>query len=367
MDSYKLNIELRKFDRTFDTALEDQAIQSRGAFIRAFPIKGLRNLTLNEYVIGKGTPTFCAHVEAKTRAWANIFGATSFKFGIYFGRTESDSKRCYRFTKIGTSKSNAFRNVKAALLNLIDAGRSMRFSEIDENLLSQMFKAKILSLYFPDLYLNVCSRDNIEFLAETFGVSDETFVSEKQHLLIAAKHANPISRRWSNPKFMRFLFDEFIREETSAETPKIRKHRTIDIEAMLENRKKIGEMSEKYALNWEKERLLGLGRNDLIDQIQDRRKAPSYGYDFLSFNSSNTERYIEVKTASKDRAEGGFRFFLSTTEDKISISPECRNNYYFYLVYYDDDGNPSHVRPEKAKDFYKNCDFSPNGYVVNFD
>ena len=53
-----------------------------------------------------------------TKAWANIQGATSFKFGIYFGRTKSDPKRKYRFTeKFGSTEAQAFAAVKSALLD----------------------------------------------------------------------------------------------------------------------------------------------------------------------------------------------------------------------------------------------------------
>ncbi|MGB6657947.1 MAG: hypothetical protein WBE90_02330, partial [Xanthobacteraceae bacterium] len=143
---------------------------SRGAFLRAFPISRLAHLTLDDYVIGKGTPTFCAYVEAKTKPWANILGATATKFGIYFGKTKSDATMRYRFVKRFKTKEQAFATVKTNLLELIDAGRSLRFSDVDENPLSQMFKAKILSLYFPDKYLNVCSKDHIRDLASEFGI-----------------------------------------------------------------------------------------------------------------------------------------------------------------------------------------------------
>lgn len=100
---------------------------------------------MDDYVIGKGTDSFCAYVEPKTKAWANIEGATASKFGIYFGRTKSDPKKQYRFTrKFGDTRSEAFMEVKKALLDLIEAGKAKDFSSIDNNLLSPMFKAKIL-------------------------------------------------------------------------------------------------------------------------------------------------------------------------------------------------------------------------------
>src|SRR5438477_10566929 len=122
-----LETRLKKFDAEFDTSYEDQANRVRGEFLKAFPLKRLRTLTLEDYVIGTKKPTFCAFVEAKTRLWANILGATSFKFGVYYGHTKSDPKVKHRFAnKYGESVEEVFHTVKTALLDLIEAGQSLR-------------------------------------------------------------------------------------------------------------------------------------------------------------------------------------------------------------------------------------------------
>src|SRR4030066_351923 len=112
---FKLNTgALRAFDTTYDITLSDIASQTRGDFLKAFPKEHLNRLSLEKYVIGHQTPTFCAYVEAKTRAWANIQGATAIKFGIYFGRTKSDPKKLYRYnTRKYSDMNEAFRAVKA--------------------------------------------------------------------------------------------------------------------------------------------------------------------------------------------------------------------------------------------------------------
>lgn len=56
-------------------------------------------------------------MESGTKAWANIQGATSVDFGIYFGKTKSDPTRKYRFTeKCCRNEKEAFAAVKAAPL-----------------------------------------------------------------------------------------------------------------------------------------------------------------------------------------------------------------------------------------------------------
>ena len=78
--------DLAKFEVEYDTLHEDSALQTRGHFIEKFPLRSLDKLTLDEYVVGHHDPSFCNLVESGTKAWANIQGATSFKFGIYFGK-----------------------------------------------------------------------------------------------------------------------------------------------------------------------------------------------------------------------------------------------------------------------------------------
>jgi hypothetical protein len=169
--------DLASFEAAYDTSREDLALQTRGAFLRAFPRSRLRDLTVDTYVIGLHSPTFCDFVEVKTRSWAIIQGATAFKFGIYFWRTKSDSQQTYRFTaKFGKSKEVAFAAIKDAVLELVQEGsrRDPDFSAIDGNPLSQMFKAKILSLYFPDRFLNVCSSEHLELLGSELGLPDRS-------------------------------------------------------------------------------------------------------------------------------------------------------------------------------------------------
>lgn len=366
--------ELRIFAQNFDTTYEDKAISTRGQFLRSYPLNKLKNITLDEYVIGKGTASFCACVEAKTKAWANMQGATAKKFGIYFGKTKSDPTMKYRFTqKFGRTKNEVFNGVKGALLDLVKAGKSKSFRDIDENPLSQMFKAKILSLYFPELYLNICSSEHLKKIALDMGIPEQQFVSEYQHLLVEKKMANTITKEWSNPKFMSFLYAKFIRGDlntshsTTVKKPRNKAKHRVNFEDIAANRDAIGKVSEEFAIEWERNRLIGLGYQELAAKIEDRRDIPSYGYDYLSFSAPGHERYIEVKSVGRDRKEDCFRFYLSENELSTSNSDESCSDYYFYLVFFGKDGKPCNLLARHAKEFYTNSEITPCAYVVRFD
>lgn len=367
--------QLQVFDQAYDVTLEDIAAQTRGEFIGAFPLTSLPRIKLDDYVIGHKEPTFCAHVEAKTRPWANIQGATSEKFGIYFGKTKSDPSRIYRFTrKFGATKEEAFQSVKDSLLALIRLGQAsdLDFGAIDANPLSQMFKAKILSLYFPDRFLNVCSAEHLQMLGAELGYGEGLPASEYQHLLLEKKLSNKITREWSNPKFMAFLYDTYVHADrkTTQTVQKPRKkvtHRRVNFEDIQNQRDVIGKAAEEFAFEWEKQRLEGVGLSRLILKIEDRRDRPGYGYDFLSHSASGQQRYIEVKSVGKLPNGEGHRFFLSDNERTVSESSEHRHAYFFYLVFFNRNGKPEALQPISARELYQKSDVSPASYVVRFD
>lgn len=373
----KSKFEARKvqaFERTYDTRHEDIAAQARGEFLQRFPINSLPSIRRDDYVIGLQSPTFCSHVEAKTRPWANIQGATSNKFGIYFGKTKTDPKKIYRFTrKFGETADEAFSSVKAALLALVRLGEApdLDFVKIDANPLSQMFKAKILSLYFPDHFLNVCSAEHLEMLGSELGYADGRPISEYQHLLLEAKFSNAITRKWSNPKFMEFLYDVYVRAGTTAantvQKPRKKAHQKVNFEDIQGQRDAIGKAAEAFAVEWEKQRLAGAELSHLISKIEDHRDRPGYGYDFLSHTSPTQQRFIEVKSVGKLPGGQGHRFFLSDNEHTISESVDHRDAYFFYLVFFNGNGQPIELQPIRADELYELSEMSPASYVVRFD
>lgn len=364
---------LAKFERMYDVSQADRASQCRGQFVRSFPISSLPAMKMNDYVIGLGASTFCKQVEQTTKAWASIQGATSEKFGVYFGKTKQDPAKKYRSTKkFGTDPKAAFVLIKAALLHLIDLGQAKKldFTAIDHNPLSQMFKAKILSLYFPDRFLNICSAEHLADAGMAFNHATDLPISQYQHLLLTDKNNHPVTRSWGNAKFTAYVYEYVLgKGHPAASAPlapsKKAPPREVDFDRLLADRKAIGEKAEAYALRWEQDRLCGMGFDALINKIEDRRKRPGYGYDFLSHSAPGTERYIEVKAVRKLASNKGHRFLLSQNEYNTSRELGKQDQYFFYLVVFDQNG-PTALHPILAKDLYSACTFAPIGFEVQF-
>jgi hypothetical protein len=364
--------DIAKFDAEYDRSHESAALQARGVFIRKFPLQSLQTLTLEDYVAGHGGPSFCNMVESGTRRWAIIQGATSLKFGVYFGKTKKDPVQKYRFSeKFGTTKEIAFRAVKVALLDLATLGAAKQpdFAAIDANPLSQMFKAKILSLYYPNRFVSVCSGEHLELAGRALGLRGGLPASEYQNHLMGAKQKNQATSQWSTPKFMAYLYRTYIRPDSPTMTPiappRSKKYRLVDFDEIQKERGEIGRLAEEFALKWEKNRLVGAQLGHLIARIEDRRKRPAYGHDFLSFTSEEEHRYIEVKCVA--HVEGGYRFFLSDNERQTSIDPGKRDAYYFYLVFLKGKRVPDKVMAVLADQIYSTAEMLPSCFEVRFD
>ncbi|MCM2621505.1 DUF3883 domain-containing protein [Alcaligenes faecalis] len=375
-DVLKLLVEdAKKFALIYDSQPEDDADAQRGEFLKRFPLESLPSLKLNDYVIGnKATDTFCYWAEPGTDMWARIMGASATKFGIYFGKTNKDRTNRYRYTKkfagdlpLEGEQVKVYKNVHAELLKLLEHGHALDFLSVDKNLLSPMFKAKILSLYFKDLYLPICSEDILRDVAQDIEL-DSISPSEIQHQALQIRKRSKFFRDWHNLKLSKFLRMRATGALEGMTAPKPKRPQMWtkvqnldyepDFEDLAKKAREKGEKSERFALEWEKSRLVSRGLGALANKILDRTKKPRYGFDFESFTTIKVKRYIEVKTFSSSK------FFLSANELRLAQDDEIGPNYYFYLITYGNKGEPESCHSFRAADVLEWCQLKPQNFMV---
>lgn len=95
--------ELREYQSDFEVIRKDhdkefkETDSLRKKFVKDFTVDRIKNLSLDEYVVGKGdSSSFCNRIENELNLWGNIHGNNARKFGLYFGAFGKDVERKYR-------------------------------------------------------------------------------------------------------------------------------------------------------------------------------------------------------------------------------------------------------------------------------
>lgn len=399
--------ELREFQVDFEKSRLDinskykDMFKAVEKFKKDYSAERILSLDLDEYVIGKGrNDSFCNRIENELNAWGNIHGSTAKKFGIYFGVDGKDKERKYRIGKniFGTTIDEAFLNIKTSIVELLKNENDIEL--LKKNPISTMYKGKILSIYFPEKFLNIYAAGHLNYFINMLGLENTSkYELDKQLHLLEFKNNDAVMKNWSVFEFGRFLYhsfgrptDELKEGEISKELseykindfPPIEKIRVeyidletatitnigttqyktikkVDYSAQSKKYKRIGDRGEQIAVMAERKFLIANGKPDLakkVDQIS--KRDDSVGYDIKSFDLNNREKFIEVKSTLKPA--GICNVFLSSNELHVSQS---KDNYYFYIVYDAGSKRPKIWRI-KGSDFIndENVDLQPVLYKI---
>jgi 5-methylcytosine-specific restriction endonuclease McrBC GTP-binding regulatory subunit McrB len=140
-----------------------QSENDRLAFIQKFPLEKLKDLKIDEFVLGTDENSFCYWLEFKKIGFG-IGGGNASKFGIY--RTKNKEETVYA---TGYGKNKTYLNNQAAeayfsdlirnILNALDYTSSEKIDQIRalEIPMWNMVLQKILGIYYPDKFLTIGS------------------------------------------------------------------------------------------------------------------------------------------------------------------------------------------------------------------
>jgi len=182
----------------------------RDRFIKDYTTKMISSLNLDDYVAGKGFVIFCNRIENELNDWGNIHGSFAKKFGIYYGVDGIDKVKKYRIGKVefGTSIGIAFEKVKFFIVELIE--NENNFDILKKNLISPMFKGKILSIYHLDKFLNIFFATYLDYFINELGLENNSKSElDKQKRLLEFKNSDLIMKTWSIFEFNKFLYHSF--------------------------------------------------------------------------------------------------------------------------------------------------------------
>lgn len=366
----------------FDVNRNKEIEKLRKQFVNQYPVSFIKVMKYKDYILGqKNHDNFCYQIETGLRKLGSIQGATSKKFGMYQDRNTGEIILAKKWN-VSNSPELTFEEVRKAILKLLKDGKTNNRHGIINSKISQMLCYKILSVYFPNLYLSIFSENHLNFFIaqfhENINAGDQfSEIYDKQMELIRLKNEHLIAKNWNGIEFMTYLYLVFpqahdVREksdikvvtnlvdsEKSSEedlvingeiksikdignskkrnvpnenseenVPSIKGKTKIDFEERQKRLSEIGALGEAVVVNYEKDRLTNfpeLARKVKQVSLND----DSLGYDVRSYNEDGTERFIEVKSTTLQKSEK-LEFYLSVNE--LQKAKEL-SNYWIYRVF----------------------------------
>ena len=157
--------ELQEAKQTFRLhALEKEykpLYKAREDFVNKFTTAKIASMKIDEYVQGKQSKTsFCYVLERTLKMLGNIAGQYATKFGVWY----SSEEQKYKFEKRqGDNYTEAFHRIRKSILELLEAGEKDDYDRIIRIPLNSIVKGKILSTYYPEKYLNIFSKDHLDY------------------------------------------------------------------------------------------------------------------------------------------------------------------------------------------------------------
>jgi hypothetical protein len=401
--------ELREYQvdfekiRNIDSTEIKELYKLRAKFVKDYPLKNILSLSIDGYIIGKKLPSFCHRIENELNAWGNIHGSTAKKFGLYFGTDGDDKDKKYRIGKaaFGSSTEKAFENIKSCIFELIDNKNNIKV--LKKNIISPMFKGKILSIYHPDEFLNIFSATHLNYFINALSLENSSKSElDKQATLLEFKNNDIVMKHWSIIEYSQFLYHSFGKptneKDNSAISNELNTYKLKDfppiesvkakfIDLQITNHtsrpktksnqppqkidyaerskkfKRIGDRGEQIVVMTERLHLLKKGRADLAEKVDHiAKRDDSVGYDIKSYELNGEEKYIEVKSTLKPA--GVTDIYISANELSVAQS---MSNYFIYVVY-DVNHKEPHIWKIKGNEFLTNpnIEMKPISYKIKF-
>ena len=370
----KETFPLHRYEKEFK---ELEAI--RLVFVRQFSKKALENMTIDQFVEGKGDPnSFCYMLERKLDGLGRIRGRWVNKFGLWFSSEHQE----YHFNpKYGKNFKEAFTNIKHYIIKLLEDAEKLRKNEkyedikaLIDNPIDSWIKGKILSTYFPDRFLNIFSAEHLDYYLSFLNLDTKDLVKSdailKREALLEFKNSDPDMQNWSINMFAVFLYRHYPKgplkenevavkskdkelefppvsniewvtqlidtkkSQSAGSSTKSPKGKSTDYEKESKIHKKLGDRGESIVYRAEIVRVqkeLDIDEETAKQYIdwRSRQGDDACGYDIKSVNADYSQRYIEVKATQGKVGDTVFYY----TENELRQAKKYGDCYCIYMVY----------------------------------
>ena len=203
---------------------EEDAMKSQSQFVSDFPADKILELNIDDYVAGIVDPntgqtdrsTFCYRLEYAMEGFGGIGGTPAIKFGI---NCDKESQKYVYDKEKYDSPEVAFKAIKSQIYLMLQTAKQFtvdkdwrKFAQVLEGEfdIQRHVRSKILSVYYPDEFLQMHSSKAAEHILESLFQLPKEQIDKglflKQGKLLELKNADPVMKEWSNFDFSTFIW-----------------------------------------------------------------------------------------------------------------------------------------------------------------
>ncbi len=352
----------------------DDAENTRQIFLRKFAKSFIKNMSINDYIIGgRNKDSFCHWMEYSLNRLGSTASYGAGNWGIYKNNQNGELSigNGYWAKQSNGDVKKCFHLIKRKLLELLEAGKKEDYKSIDSNPFRSNLKWKILSVYYPKKYFPIFSKKHLSNLLKLLNISVPQSIfdteSKKLYLLKEYFDKHPYFNNHSLLFCMYYLYNgdspfrkEIYGEEEISQKKKddnknsvakkvcfshlenciAKNNANVSNKSMTEEKYinmyaeniELGKKGEEIIKDAEISKLKKIGRNDLAEKVlivSGENGDDSLGYDIESYEATkegNKKIYIEVKTSETSFPK--IRFYIADNELK---QLKIENHYIYYL------------------------------------
>lgn len=177
------------------------------SFQKRFPREKLKEMTLDDYCIGKqGKDNFCYWIERKLKPLGSFFPGSSNTYLLYWSKNLSDYKVTGYLKKLGQEPESLIKILANDIHNMVNDNDPELYSDK----FGKSFILKVLNSYYPDEYAPINSKEHIDNILSLFEIrcdSNNTFDGNKAIYNFYKEQCE--NTNISPFDFMKILYDNF--------------------------------------------------------------------------------------------------------------------------------------------------------------
>lgn len=304
------------------TSMEEAAKLDIEMFVKDYPLSSIENLSIDEYLFHKQNDgyqdTFCTRLQNVRNS--SMKTCRPAFYGIYYIDGQIKKDRTLK-NKGFSSDEEAFCWQRDQIVALLKAGERHDINQIESIEINSLVKCKLLSVYFPNTYLPMNTKDYIETNLNMLGIaylSSEQSVSKNERLK-KWKDSNKYASKMSNSMFMYFCDEYLYNKKYSNNDKKVSSDQTV-VDYLIEigfEKTRTTEYISEFNFNGNYLYIKNINEFNIVVHPRNIKVPDSYKHE-TCFNT-NLTKFPEMKNGGKTPIHFGISVGFKSTEETLDF------------------------------------------------